>query len=184
MTCYNREIMYTLTQEVFQRLLDQAPLRPRVKREVRFMKSISQLSEDDWAETELLAISDKAGNRGVLVLQVHEAEVYLASYALSRGLVSSTGKAQPIICDFCRTWQTGSRSGSITLDKPGRDAGSITFLCCADLQCSRHVRNLTAAAKTSRSQLREDMTSEQRVERLKQRIEEVGALLGLTPLAL
>ncbi len=174
--------MRKLTQETFHQLLEQTTIRPRVKREVRFMSSAAHLSDDDWAETELLAISDKAGNKGVLVLQAPDEAFYATSYELSRGLTSSTGKAQPIICDFCRTWQTGSRSGSITLAKPGRNTGSITFLCCADLLCSRHVRNLTSAAKTSRSQLREDMTNEQRVERLKQRIEEISGLLQLAPL--
>lgn len=174
--------MRAITQEMFQELLNQAPLRTRVKREVRFTTSVAHLAEDEWAQTELLAISDRAGNKGVLLLQANEDELYIASYELKRGLTSATGKAQPIICDFCRTWQTGSRSGSITLDKPGRDNGSITFLCCADLHCSRHVRSLTSAAKTSRSQLREDMTSEQRVERLLQRIQEISIILGLEPL--
>lgn len=174
--------MLSLTQNTFQDLLNRAPLRARMKREVRFASSVAHLAEDEWAQTELLAISDRSGNRGVLLLQAGSDEIYMASYELKHGLTSSTGRAQPIICDFCRTWQTGSRSGSITLEKPGRDNGSITFLCCADLQCSRHVRSLTGAAKTSRSQLREDMTSEQRVERLLQRIQEISNILGLEPL--
>ena len=157
--------MRQLTSELFQKLLEQAPIRPRVKREVRFVSSVTGMDDGQWAATELIAISDRAGNKGVLVFEADDEQVFLASYELKRGITSSTGKAQPIICDFCRTWQTGSRSGSITLDKPGRDAGSITFLCCADLQCSRHARSLTDAAKTSRSQLREDLTDEQRVER-------------------
>lgn len=176
--------MRQLTQETFQQLLEQASIRPRIKREVRFISSMARLSDDDWAETELLTITDKAGNKGVLVMHAGDNSFYATSYELSRGLTSSTGKSQPIICDFCRTWQTGSRSGSITLARPGRDAGSITFLCCADLECSRHVRNLTSAAKTSRSQLREDMTNEQRVERLRFRIQEISGLLELAPISL
>ena len=143
---------------------------------------VAEIDDDQWINTEIVPISDRAGNKGVVVLEAGDDAVFLAGYELKRGITSSTGKAQPIICDFCRTWQTGSRSGSITLDKPGRDAGSITFLCCADLDCSRHVRSLTDAAKTSRSQLREDLTDEQRIQRLKDRIQDVAAQLELPPL--
>lgn len=141
------------------------------------------MDDEAWAQTELIPISDRAGNKGVFVME-YGGHLYATAYEISRGITSSTGKAQPIICDFCRTWQTGSRSGSITLQKLGRNSGSITFLCCADLLCGQHVRNLTSAAKTSRSQLREDMTIEQRVVRLEQRLKEVSTLLGLEALNL
>ncbi len=176
--------MKKITAEQFQALLAEAPIKPRIKREVRFTNSISHLDDEAWERTEILPISDRAGNKGVLLLKADDNSVFVASYELSRGITSSTGKAQPIICDFCRTWQTGSRSGSITIDKPGRDTGSIGFLCCADLQCSGHVRNLTSASHTSRSQLREDMTIEQRVARLEGRIQEISSLLGLTPVTI
>ena len=175
--------MQQLTQPQFDELMNQASIRPRTKREVRFAQSVGTLTSEVWHETELLAVSDRAGNKGVLLLDSGKG-LYAAAYELSRGITSSTGKAQPIICDFCRTWQTGSRSGSVTLTKPVRDSGSVTFLCCADLECSRHVRNLTSAAKTSRSQLREDMSSEERVERLQRRIQEISELIHLTPIQL
>jgi len=175
--------MHILTQPQFDELMTQASIRPRMKREVRFAQSVGALSPDAWRDSELLAVSDRAGNKGVLLLD-SGAALYGVSYELSRGITSSNGKAQPIICDFCRTWQTGSRSGSVTLIKPVRDSGSVTFLCCADLECSRHVRNLTSAAKTSRSQLREDMSSEERIARLRSRIQEISELVGLTPVAL
>lgn len=170
--------MKQLTAELFQTVLSDAPIRPKIKREVRFTTSVAHIADEDWALLELLPISDRAGNQGVLLVQFDE-RLFAVEYALKRGLTSSTGKAQPIICDFCRTWQTGSRAGSVTLQKPGRGQGSITFLCCADLQCSRHVRNLTDAAKTSRSQLREDITNEQRVARLKHRLEEILRQVGV-----
>lgn len=175
--------MHILTQSQFDELMNQASIRPRMKREVHFMQSVGTLSPEVWADTEVLAVSDRSGNKGVLLLDSGDA-LYGVSYELSRGITSSTGKAQPIICDFCRTWQTGSRSGSVTLTKPARDSGSVTFLCCADLECSRHVRNLTSAAKTSRSQLREDMSSEERVKRLRRRTQEISELVGLSPVSL
>lgn len=175
--------MKQLTQDEFNEVMNQASIRPRVKREVRFAQSTSGLSDEEWHETELLAVSDRAGNRGVLLLDSGEA-LYVAAYEVSRGITSSNGQAQPIICDFCRTWQTGSRSGSVTLMRPVRDSGSVTFLCCADLECSRHVRNLTSAAKTSRSQLREDMSNEERIERLRVRISAIAEQLALAPINL
>lgn len=174
--------MIEVTAEKFKELMDVAALRPRVKREVRFAQAAATLSPDDWEQRELLAIPDRAGHKGVVLLKASDTQVFVASYELSRGITSSSGKAQPIICDFCRTWQTGSRSGSITIAKPGRDTGTIGFLCCADLQCSRHVRTLTEAAHTSRAQLREDMDTPARVARLETRIQEIAGLLGLSPL--
>lgn len=176
--------MQKLTQEVFQQVIDMAGIKPRIKREVRFTTSVAHLDDETWERTELLPIVDRAGNKGVLLFQIEVGEMFAVSFELSRGLTSSTGKAQAIICDFCRTWQTGSRSGSITLKKAGRETGSITFLCCADLECSRHVRNITSAAKTSRSQLREDIDTDQRISRLKHRLEEVASQLGISPVAL
>ena len=176
--------MQRLTQESFQQIIDTAPIKPRIKREVRFTTSVAHLDDEAWGHTEVLPITDRSGNRGVLLFQAEEGVLYATSYEISRGITSSTGKAQPIICDFCRTWQTGSRSGGVTLQKPGRDTGSISFLCCADLECSKHVRNLTAASQTSRSQLREDLDNDQRIARLKQRLIEVSTILGLTPITL
>ncbi len=172
--------MQKISHETFQALMVQASIRPKLRREVRFMQAVASLSDEDWSNTELLAIADRSGNKGVLLLDDGQ-NVYAAAYEVSRGLVSASGKAQPIICDFCRTWQTGTRSGSVTLTKPVRGSGSVTFLCCADLHCSRHVRNLTSAAKTSRSQLREDMTVDERVARLRGRISEISQVVGLVP---
>lgn len=98
----------------------------------------------------------------------------IIAYELAQGVAAkSTGRAQPVICDFCRTWQRGSNAASITLQPDYRSNASTTFLCCADLDCSRHVRTLTAAAKMSRAQLREDLNDSGRVERLKDRLRQI-----------
>ena len=174
--------MKKLDLEQFNALLAAAPIKPRVKREVRFVASTEGMSDTDWDETELLAVADRSGNKGVLLISI-ESGLYLLPYELSRGITSKTGRAQPIICDFCRTWQTGSRSGSIIFPKE-RGTKAVGFLCCADLECSRHVRSKTTAAKTSRSQLREDLNDAQRVERLQNRLQEVVARLEAAPISL
>lgn len=175
--------MKKIELEQFNELLEAARIKPRIKREVRFVASTAGMSDEEWEETELLAIADRSGNKGVLLLSL-ESGTYLLPYELSRGITSSTGRAQPIICDFCRTWQTGSRSGSIIFPKDSRSTKTVGFLCCADLACSQHVRSKTSAARTSRSQLREDLTDEQRVERLQKRLQEVVERLEATPVSL
>jgi hypothetical protein len=174
--------MKRLTLEQFNTLLDQTAIKPKLKREVRFAASTDSLSDEAFANSELLVVADRSGNRGVLLMGLGD-DFYLVGYELSRGIVSKSGAAQPIICDFCRTWQTGSRSGSVLLSKD-RSAKTNGFLCCADLLCSQHVRSLTSAARTSRAQLREDLNDEQRVERLRARLEEVVKRLELPKLTL
>lgn len=174
--------MKILSQEQFNQLIAQAQIKPRLKRELRFVASTSGMTEDDWQETELLNIADRNGNNGVLLL-VPDDNIYIIPYELSRGLTNrQTGRAQPIICDFCRTWQAGSGAGSISFRKDKQSINSVGFLCCADLACSKHVRTKTSASITSRAQLREDLTNEQRVERLKGRLRQVIADLQLEPI--
>lgn len=165
--------MKKLTQESFDELVVQAQIKPRIRQGLKFVAATAGLDDTDWQDTELLAIPDRTGNKGVLLVAPYE-EIRVIAYELSRGLVSrQTGRAQPVICDFCRTWQSGSGAGSISFRKAKQSLNSVTFLCCADLACSRHVRGKTPAARLSRAQLREDMTNDQRVERLKTRLRQI-----------
>lgn len=170
--------MRALTLESFNELMSCSTLKPKFTRELRFVKSTAQL--EDWSEYELFAITERSDTKGVLLIEINN-QCYALPYELKRGLTSSTGKAQAVICDFCRTWQTGSRSGSITFTATKKNS-NISFLCCADLQCSQHVRNKTSAAKTSRSQLREDLSSEQRIERLNERLATILASMNIEPI--
>lgn len=173
--------MSPLSQSQFTTLLAQASVKPRLKSELRFVKSTAGMSDDDWRARELLAITDRSGTKGVLLLAVADA-FYILPYEMSAGITSKSGQAQPIVCDFCRTWQSGTCSGSIRLPKAGRSFDSYGYLCCADLLCSLHVRGLTSAARISRSQLREDLLPEQRVERLATRIEKLVTDMALPAL--
>jgi flavoprotein len=115
---------------------------------------------------------------------VPDDDIYIVPYEISKGIVSrQTGRAQPIICDFCRTWQAGSGAGNISFQKDKRSLSSVGFLCCADLQCSSHARTKTQASLISRAQLREDITNERRVERLKIRLRQIIAELQLEPVS-
>jgi hypothetical protein len=169
--------MKTLSQDEFNGIIQQVDIKPRLKKELKFVASASRLQQD-WSTYELISIADRTGDKGVLLLQPEDI-LYITPYELSRRIVdSSTGRSRAIICDFCYTWQPGSNAASITF--PHADTKhSIRLLCCADLDCSQHVRTMTKASVVSRTQLREDMTNEDRVARLKRRLANTIGQLGL-----
>lgn len=175
--------MKSLDISQFNKLLTATPIKTKLKSELRFIKSIERLSQSDWDDSELLPITDRTGSRGVLLL-APDNELFIVPYEISQGITNTNGQAQPIICDFCRTWQSGTRSGSISFALDKHSSNRRGFLCCADLRCSSHVRNKTASAHTSRAHLREDLTNEQRVERFKERLRTIIETLELTPVPL
>ena len=176
--------MKVFTQEQFYAIIQQqSRIRPRLRRELRYVASTAAMTDSDWRELELLPITDRTGNKGVLFLQPDDT-LYVLPYEMRRGFTSAkTGRAQPIICDFCRTWQAGSSAGSIGFQKDKQSLNSVSFLCCADLACSKHVRGKTNAALASKAQLREDLTAEQRVERLKTQLRKIIVDLKLEPIS-
>ncbi|HSH18286.1 MAG TPA: FBP domain-containing protein [Candidatus Saccharimonadales bacterium] len=96
---------------------------------------------------------------------------------MTRGILDKmTGRTIPVTCDFCATWQRGSDAARITFIHTNDESHTYSFLCCADLECSRHVRNKTAAAVLSRTQLHEDMTPQQRIDRLSANIRKILAV--------
>ena len=169
--------MKTLSQDDFNELLERTDIKPRLKRELRFVSSTSKL-DADWSGYELISITDRTGDRGVLLIQPND-KLYIAPYELSRRIVDSkTGRARAIICDFCYTWQPGSNAASIVFTNKGAKH-SIGFLCCGDLACSQHVRTATKSSIVSRAQLRENLTNEDRIARLKIRLIDKIDQLGL-----
>lgn len=167
--------MKTLTLDTFAALMDAARIKPRLKRDLRFITSTEHMTETDWTETELLAVTDKSGNKGVVIIALDD-ETYVLQSEFKRGITSSsTGRAQPVICDFCSTWQDGSRAGSVAFTHVRNSPTNVAYMCCADLKCSQHVRTKTSASKISRAQLRENMDNEKRVERLKAKLTRILA---------
>lgn len=169
--------MKTLTQPEFTQLVNQAPIKPRLKKDLKFVASTANLPED-WSEYELIAITDRTGDKGVLLLQPDEG-LYIAQYELSRRIIdANTGRSRAVICDFCYTWQPGSGAASITFTQTG-GKHSVRFLCCGDLNCSQHVRTATKASLVSRSQLRESLDNDERINRLRTRLTSTIDQLGL-----
>lgn len=172
--------MITITQEEFNELLSSTSIKPRIKSELKFVSSTEKRATD-WKDYELVAISDRNSNNGILLLQPDD-KLYIIQYTLSKKIIDSqTGRSRATICDFCRTWQTGTNSASITLHNPDNKK-SARYLCCADLLCSDHVRSITVAAKKSRAQLPEDLTNEDRIARLKKNLSERISQLDLRPI--
>ena len=143
-------------------------------------------ADSEWAELEYVAVADRTNDKGILLFETKASDNGVASefsatpYELSRRVFDrQTGRSKPIICDFCYTWQAGANAGRITFVRKF-DQHSFTFLCCADLACSAHVRGKTPQATLSRAQLHEDLTPEQRIARLRQKLARLARDLQLT----
>lgn len=158
--------MNPVSREEFAAYLSGAGIKPRLVRELRFVPE--EIS--DWEYRDFLAVLTKSKNEGVLLY-----EDSTVPFALSKRKPSASGRVEAIICDLCATWQRGSNSAVITFTKS--DKSTASYLCCADLNCSLHVRGLTDAGLLARTQLREDILPERRIERLHSKIRAILANL-------
>lgn len=154
--------MKRLTRQEFTDLVVASSVRPRLRRELRFVPE----EITGWEDRDFLAVMTKSGNEGVLILS--ENSVRILPFRLQARKPNGRGRVEAIICDLCVTWQRGTHSGVITFDRT--DGSSLSLLCCGDLQCSLHVRGKTSAATLSRAQLCEDITPIRRIERLQARL--------------
>jgi hypothetical protein len=154
--------MNSLTREEFTQRIGAVRLKPRLVRELRFVPA----EIINWEQRDFLTVLTKSKNEGVLLYGDST-----IPFELSKRKPGTSGRVEPIICDLCATWQRGLNSAIISFHKS--DKSTISYLCCADLDCSLHVRGLTAAGKLARTQLREDLISVRRVERLHMRLERI-----------
>lgn len=151
--------MNVITREQFAELSKK--LKPRLKRELRFVPE--EITE--WEDRDFLAITNKQGNEGILIVPFLDA---VLPFTLTKRMPGMSGRVEAIICDICATWQRGTHSAVITFQaSPTR---SVSFLCCADLQCCLHVRGKTSAATLSRAQIREQIDPQARINRLRERL--------------
>jgi hypothetical protein len=142
-------------------LLDDAHIKPRIKRELRFVPE----EVTDWDNRDFLAVMNRSRSEGVLLLPFEKMSV--VPFQLHPRQANKAGRVEAIICDFCATWQRGSNSAVISIQRAGSTA---SFLCCADLDCSLHIRSKTPESVLSRTQLRENNSIEDRIERLRLRL--------------
>jgi hypothetical protein len=152
--------MNVISREQFAELV--RTMKLRLKRELRFVPE----EITDWQDRDFLTVTNRQGNEGVLIVPFSDTEV--VPFTIQSRVPNAAGRVEAIICDICATWQRGTHSAVITLS--AGDKRTVSFLCCGDLQCSLHVRDKTSAARLSRAQLREQITLEDRIERLKKRL--------------
>jgi hypothetical protein len=152
--------MKPINRDELAQLVQDARIKPRLARELRFVPE----EIHDWQDRDYIAVMNRSRNAGVLIYPERR---QVTPFTLQRRKPNTAGRIAPIICDICATWRRGSESSVITFPK-GRS--SVSFLCCEDLLCSLHVRDRTEAAVLSRTQLRENITTEARIERLTRRL--------------
>lgn len=158
--------MRQITKKTLENLFDEFGIKKKLRAELKFAPD----TVTDWNERDFIAITDRHRSQGVLIAEL--STLFVIPFRLqARKASSMTGRVEAIICDFCSTWQRGSNSAVITFDRS--DRSSRSYLCCADLWCSLHVRDLTTQAKLSRTQLREQMTPARRIERLGVNLERI-----------
>ena len=168
--------MKSLTREQFSSLLKEQRIKTRLVRELRFNPD----EITDWDDREMLAVGTRSSAEGLLLVQTDS--FYVIPYELNTGIADKTsGRSKPITCDFCYTWQRGGNAARITFRRAS-DNHTFSYLCCGDLRCSLHVRNLTPESILSRTQLHEDITTEQRIVRHMRKLDEVILTLGAKPI--
>lgn len=148
--------MLPVSSEEFRSGLDAAMVKKRLRAELKYSPEIIS----DWDTHDFLAVFTKTGREGVLVF---EGRYIPFSYIPSK----NTNVSKPVLCTICATWQRASSVATIRFSTP---SGSVQHLVCEELLCSSHVRALTAEGVFARAQMREDITSEGRVDRLKKRL--------------
>jgi len=136
----------------------------------------------NWEDMEFISVFDQNHREGVILIENFD-HSYVIPFSLTTGLTNkSTGRSNAITCDFCATWQIGKNAASITIINPNEPNRTFGYLCCADLDCSSHVRNKTAESVLSRTQLREDLTIDDRITRLKKNLIKIIDNANIQPL--
>lgn len=151
--------MHRVGREEFAERVARARIKPRLRKILRFVPE----EITNWEARDFVAVTDKSGNEGVLLYQDET-----VPFMLSPRVARAGGQVAAVICDICATWRRGPESAVLTL--PKGDNRSVSYLVCADLQCAFHVRGMTDAGILSRSQIREDITPDRRIERLRERL--------------
>lgn len=149
-------------RQTFEASLKAARISKRLQRDLRYIpEAITKPEVRDF-----LAVSTKSGNEGVLLYGDR-----IVQFSLDKRRPNSAGRVEAVICDICATWQRGVNSAILTLKKDS--SRTVSYLVCDDLECSMHVRGLTTASTLSRTQLREHITPEARIERLRDRLRQI-----------
>lgn len=113
---------------------------------------------------ELVPFADKELTKGIILFE-HSGTVQAAQFGRTKIKPGKSGVSRPIICDFCFTLQPRSNVSLITFPLDRTATRTVAYYACADLACSLHVRGVTDTLVRSKSQLREDISPADRIQR-------------------
>ena len=147
------------TRHTFSEVIKVARVKPRVRKILRYVSE--EITTPELRD--FLTVTDKSGHEGVLLYDER-----IVPFELAHRAAKPAGNIAAVICDICATWRRGPETATMTF--PKGDKSTVTYLVCGDLDCSLHVRGFTTIGQLSRSQIREDITPEKRIERLTMRL--------------
>ena len=104
---------------------------------------LADMPESSWEHYELFGLPTKNNLAGILFLAPHD-DLYAIAYEINAIPAGTTGRTKPIICDFCKTWQTGGRAGTF-LRRSTASCGGPSLLAMRSFAAKVepiHVRNV------------------------------------------
>lgn len=116
-----------------------------------------------------------------LLFLLCEGDYYATKISKSSVAADRSGRLKPIICDLCYTRMPGSKIAKVTAVRK-TDSHSFTWLICNSLDCSLHSREQTSESVDSKKILGENISVDQRINRLEKHISLIVDTLKLQPI--
>jgi FBP C-terminal treble-clef zinc-finger len=147
--------MITPTKDNFEQFLIQQSIKQHKNpaKRLEWNSELELLPKD----IELFALFNRGKTAGVLFF-LNDSHVRSTSFEVSKKASNKDGASKPAVCDICQTQRGNGEVRIISFyrsDVTISRQHSTGWLCCGDLLCSAHVRNLSGASQLSRAQLRE-----------------------------
>lgn len=127
--------------------------------------TVPAIFADAMSDVELMPLSDKSRASGILLFESAET-VRAAQFEIKKIKSTGAGQRKPMVCDFCYTLRPGGQIGMICFVLDRQKTRMLSHYVCADLACSLHVRGLTDALVYAKTQIREDISTPDRIARL------------------
>jgi hypothetical protein len=166
--------MIKITKRMFEKIVSNVVKTKKFRDEFS-----SNFSEQACFDSEMYAIPRKDEAYGIVLLE-SGSDLYVLRFYRTGRITDVSGRARTIICDFCSTRVSGNLASRIKFESIDKKR-SVYWLCCYQLNCSQNARGTTDTAKLSRIFIKETISDEKRVERLKSKISKLIEYLGINP---
>lgn len=166
--------MITITKRMFEEIVSNIVKTKKFRDEFN-----SNYSEQACIDSEMYAIPRKDEAYGIVLLE-SDSDLYVLRFYRSGRVTDVSGRARTIICDFCSTRVSGNLASRIKFESIDKKR-SVYWLCCYQLNCSQNARGTTDTAKLSRVVIKETISNERRVDRLKSNISKLVKYLEINP---